>query len=139
MVIRRIVLVIGALIALIGLSQIAAANWWLRIMPSIMQTRELRILGIAALVVGVVLTFAGIRRLVGLWGFVLVLGVLMLVGGAVMLLNPAWIKDTVNPYFLNRPHNALIQMAWAGGAARVLIGALLISAASRGGPRTGAR
>ena len=139
MMIRRIVLLIGALIALIGLSQIAAAHWWLRMMPWIMAPPHLRVLGIVALVVGAVLTIAAVRRAVCLRLFVLILGILMLLGGAVMLVAPGMMRDTVYAYFLNRPHESLVKMAYAGGLARTLIGAALVYAATKPGPCAGSR
>ena len=131
MIVRGIVLVIGVFVALIGLSQIAAAHWWLRIMPWIMQAPHLRILGVVALLIGLVLTLAARRRVVGLRAFVMVLGILMLLGGAMLLVCPVVMKDTIYAYFMDRPHDSLLRMAYAGGATRLMVGIALLWSATR--------
>jgi hypothetical protein len=137
MITRWIVLIIGAFVALLGLSQIAAASWWLRIMPVIMGARDMRILGLVALIVGAVLIFAAARRVVELRAFVYVLGVLMLVGGALMLIDPAMIRDRVYSAFMSRPYGSQIVMARVGGLVRSVFGIALIWAVAKLGTTTG--
>lgn len=137
MITRRVVLILGALIALMGVSQILAASWWLRIMPSIMDVKDLRIFGIVALAMGIILTYAAVKRLVGLRIFVLVLGILMLVGGTVLLVNPVMLRDNVYASILSRPYSSQLMFAWLGGAFRTLIGLALILAVTKAGTYTG--
>jgi hypothetical protein len=130
MLIRRIVLVLGVLVVLIGLSQVLAASWWLRIMPGMMGSHGMRILGIVALLIGAVLVDAWIRRAVGLRPFVLVIGALMLVGGVVLLINPGTM-NAMWASFMNRPHESQMTMTWIAGLVRAAIGALLVYAATK--------
>ncbi|MDO8585881.1 MAG: hypothetical protein Q7T82_02470 [Armatimonadota bacterium] len=139
MVLRRIVLIVGALVALVGLSQVAAVSWWLRVMPSILSAQGLRIVGVVALAIGIVLTLAAVRRLVGLRPFVLILGVLMTLGGVALLINPAGMRDSVYGFFLNRPHGSQVTMTWVAGLIRAAIGIAIIYAATRAGAHIGPR
>lgn len=131
MVIRSLVFVIGILIVVIGVSQMAAANWWIDIMPKLMQPMNLQILGIIALVIGLILTTAALRHLVSLRPLVLVLGILMCLGGILLLANPCGAGETVRAMILSRPHEAQALMAQVGGLVRALIGVALIYAGSK--------
>ena len=139
MVLRRIVLIVGALVVLIGLSQVVATSWWLGIVPSLLSVEGLRILGIAALAIGIVLTLAAMRRLVGLQPFVLALGVLMLLGGAALVITPAQMRVWAYGFFLNQPHSSRVTMTWMAGLVRAAIGVLIMYAATRPGVHTGPR
>jgi hypothetical protein len=130
MFIRRVVLVLGVLVTLLGLSQTVAASWWLRIMPSMMAPRGMRILGIVALLIGIVLVDAALRRAVGLRLFVAIIGILMLFGGAILLLNPTPIH-TIWVSFMSRPHESLMTLTRVAGLFRAAIGVLLVYAATK--------
>jgi hypothetical protein len=130
MIIRRIVLVLGAVVVLIGLSQVFAASWWLKVMPGMMAPHGMRILGGVALLVGVVLLDAAVRRAVGLRPFVLIIGILMLFGGAILLFNPG-AMHTFWASWMNRPHESQMTMTWIAGLVRAAIGILLVYAATR--------
>jgi hypothetical protein len=131
MVLRRIVLPIGVLVLILGLSQVVAAQWWLRVMPSILTLPSLRIFGVVALLMGIALLAAAVRREVSLRIFVLILGVLMLLGGVAMLACPAAMREVVNSFFLSRPHSSQLIMTMVFGVVRAIVGALLICSASK--------
>jgi len=130
MIIRRIVLVLGVLVVVLGLSQVVAASWWLRIMPGIMGPHGMRILGVVALLIGIVLVDAGVKHAVGLRAFVLVIGALMLVGGVVLLVNPG-MMNAFWASWMSRPHGSQMTMTWIAGLIRAVIGVLLVYAATK--------
>jgi len=135
---RRIVLAFGALVALIGLSQVAAAHWWTRVLPSLMGLGHLRAYGIIILAIGIVLLMAALLRAVKLRLFVLILGLWILLAGAALLLIPAMMRDTAYAFFLNRAHGTQMTMMIVSGLVRVVIGILLVYAAGCG-PRAASR
>jgi hypothetical protein len=136
MVLRWIVLIIGVLVLLLGVSQIFWASWWLSILPSVMALQTLRILGIVALVIGVTLTLAAARRAVGLRILVYILGLLMLISGIALVIDPMFMKNTVYSFFLNKEPGPQMMLTRIGGVIRALIGAALIYAAARPARRT---
>ena len=131
MVLRRIVLLIGVLVLILGLSQVVAAQWWLRVMPSILTLPSLRINGVVDLMMGIALLAAAARREVSLRIFLLILGVLSLLGGVAMLACPAAMREAVNSFFLSRPHSSQLTMTMVSGVVRAIVGALLIYSASK--------
>ena len=131
MVLRRIVLLIGVLVLILGLSQVVAAQWWLRVMPSILTLPSLRINGVVDLMMGIALLAAAARREVSLRIFVLILGVLMLVDGVAMLAWPAAMREAVNSLFLSLPHSFQLTMTMVHGVVWGIVGALLIYSASK--------
>ena len=131
MVLRRIVLPIGVLVLILGLSQVVAAQWWIRVMPSILTLPSLRIFGVVDLLMGTALLAAAVRREVSLRIFVLILGVLMLLDGVARLACPAAMREAVNSFFLGRPHSSQLIMIMVRGVVRAIVGALLIYSASK--------
>jgi uncharacterized protein YjeT (DUF2065 family) len=131
MVLRRIMLLIGVLVLIQGLSQVVAAQLWLRVMPSILTLPSLRIFGVVALLMGIALLAAAVKREVSLRIFVLILGVLMLVDGVAMLAWPAAMREAVNSLFLSLPHSSQLTMTMVRGVGKAIVGALLIYSASK--------
>ena len=127
---RVLVMVIGALIALVGLSQIVAAPWWLGVLPSIMDARNTLIFGVVAIVVGIILVVAVLQRAVAWRPFVLVLGLLMLLGGLALTLNPGTMRHILYMSVLSHPQKAQLAVTTVGGVIRAVIGLLLIYAAA---------
>ena len=131
MALRTVVSIVGVLIALIGLSQVAATAWWVRILPSIMGQPEVRVYGVVLLAIGAVLALAALRRLVALRLFVLVLGLWVVLSGAALLVSPGAMQHTVYAQFLSRPHGTQMAVICVSGLIRVLIGGLLVYSATR--------
>lgn len=130
MIMRRVVLVLGALVLALGLSQVFAASWWLRIVPAMLAPHGLRIAGVIALLIGLVLVDAALLKEVGLRWFVVLIGALMLVGGVALLFSP----NAMSAYwtsFASRPHASQMTITWVAGIFRAIIGLLLIWAATK--------
>ena len=130
MVIRRIVRVLGAVIGLVGVSQIIWADWWLGVTRSVVETPGLRFIGLLVLAIGAVLAYAGFRRVVGLGLFVAIIGLLTLLGGALMLLNFALMKD-FTALVLNRSQGFQVFWMRSAGIVRLAVGIALVYAAMR--------
>ena len=132
MVLRGFVILVGVLIVIIGLSQVITPAWWLNsIMPALMGLPALRIIGIVAIVIGGLFTLAVLRGVVGLRLFVLILGLLMLVGGIVIVFDPILMKNGVYAFFLNRGTGAQLTATRVAGIFRTLIGIALVYAGRR--------
>lgn len=131
MIVRRIILVIGVLTALVGLTQLAFTSWWLQAFGYILVTGWLPALGVLAIVIGCVMLIAAVERLVLLRGLFVVLGIIELVVGILVALNPTMIRELAQALVLNRQPGFQVFEVWIGGAVRVIIGGLLIYAVVR--------
>jgi len=133
MIVKRIILVIGVLSALVGLTQLAFVFWWLEVFRYILFsfTGWLPAIGVLAIIIGCVMLIAAAERLVLLRGLFVVLGIIELLVGILAALNPTMMRDLAQALVLNRQAAFQVFEVWAGGAVRVIIGGLLIYAVVR--------
>lgn len=127
MLLRGFVVLIGLIIAIVGISQAIAPGWWLTsLMPIIMGIAVLRVIGIVVIVIGGLLVLAALSRAVGLSLYVLILGLLMLVIGILLLVDPGLIKSGLEAFIVNRGTGLVATRV--AGVIRLLLGIALMYA-----------
>lgn len=140
MVIRRIVGAFSVLLVLIGLSEIVLPGWatWVaqRLIVRIGLFGHsdyvwLRLAGLFAAAMGVVLIVAYLRHLIGLRLFVLVIGIYAIAGGFVMFAGPPLMVDVLKTVFLNRGAGFQLAVLWVSGLIRIALGCALLYAVAR--------
>jgi hypothetical protein len=140
MVMRWIIRVFGALLILIGLSEIVLPGWvtWVtrRLIVRIGLFGQtdyvwLRLGGLVMAALGVTLIVAYLRRLIGLRLFVLILGIYAVAGGLVMFAAPPFMVDVLKTVFLNRGPVVQATVLWTSGLIRMAIGVALIYALAK--------
>ncbi|MGI6294643.1 MAG: hypothetical protein ACOX3G_00990 [Armatimonadota bacterium] len=131
MVLRKITGVIGLVILVIGLMEVVLVNANLAMSQAIADLPWLRLLGIIAFAVGVVLVSAAAARQVGLRIFVWVFGIYEIIAGLVIFFGPEIIRDLFDALIFNRSSGFQIFMFWTTGLIRCGLGIALIYAAMR--------
>ncbi len=131
MVLRKITGVIGLVILVIGLMEVVLVNANLAMSQAIADLPWLRLLGIIAFAVGVVLISAAAARQVGLRIFVWVFGIYEVIAGLVIFFGPEIIRDLFDALIFNRSSGFQIFMFWMTGLIRSGLGIALIYAAMR--------
>lgn len=131
MIIRRIIIILTALVVALGVSQVVAAPWWVGVLPSLMGPALLVVFGVIGLLYGGLLLVAVAERLVGLRLFVAIIGVLSMAGGILALAGPGLVRDLANALITQRVHGFQMFVLWVGGAARVIIGVLVLWAITK--------
>ena len=131
MIVRKIILAIGVLSALVGLTQLAFASWWLQVFPDILFSSWLPAIGVLAIIIGCVMLIAAAERLVLLRGLFVVLGIIELVVGILATVNPTMMRELAQALVLYRQPAFQVFEAWAGGAVRVILGVVIIYAVVR--------
>lgn len=131
MMIRCMVGIFAALILLAGASQIVFAYWWLDRIEAMTAPALLRLWGILAVAIGILLVVASIKKQVGLRLFVLILGLYVLVSGVVTFAGPSLMRDLVEALVLKRTLQFQVTMLWTAGLLRIGLGGALLYAAIR--------
>ncbi|MCL5103491.1 MAG: hypothetical protein M1133_05175 [Armatimonadetes bacterium] len=126
MIIRRIIIILTALVVAVGVSQLVAPSWWAEIVPNMLESPWSTVFGVIALLYGGLLLVAVAERLIGLRLFVAVIGLLSMAGGIVMLAATGLAQDLVNALITNRAHGFQIIVVWVSGLARTIIGVLVL-------------
>lgn len=128
-VLRGIVLIFGLILIVIGISQPFFTNFWYKVSQNIVEspTNE-RIAGAVAVIFGVVLIVAAIKRAVAVPGLVFVLGLIMLIPGIIILIRPDFIAAATTDSFLNRPPHERRLVLLFSGLIRAIIGVILVAA-----------
>jgi len=136
MILRRVVMVIGLVVVLVGLTEIIIPAQMLDFTDMLMRPVVIRLLSVVELALGVILIVAALKRLVRLRTFVMILGVYLAVLSAVLFAAPYFLIDMVNAILLYRPHGVQMTVLWASGLLRIALGGALLWATARP-PRPG--
>lgn len=134
MALRRIVALLGVLLILVGLSQLAWAGWWTGAVRSIYDAPLLlRLLGVVGIVFGAILITAAAKRIVGLRALMYVVGVYSALTGLLVLASPSFGEDLVYAMMLGRSHAFRVLVIWIAGVIRIALGVALLYALRRPG------
>ena len=128
MVIKKIILIIGILVVLVGLSQVLFASWWLAVYPSFLVTGWLAAFGIFAIILGCIMLIAAVEKLVLLRGLFFVLGAIILGVGIIAVLSPSFMCDLGNALVVKRSQGVQMVEIRGAGVLRMILGALIIYA-----------
>lgn len=131
MALRAFVGILGIVIVLVGLMEIIAPGQIVSLSTSLMRPTAVRALGVMELVLGLLLIAAGLRRVVGLTTYVLILGSYLALLSVVLLVAPDRLIDMVHKSFLDVPPATQTIVLWLSGLLRMLLGAALFWAAMR--------
>ena len=131
MIIRRIIIILTALVVALGVSQVVAAPWWVGVVPNMVGSAWLVVFGVIGLLYGGLLLVAVAERLVGLRLFVAIIGVLSMAGGILALAGPGLVRDLANALITQRAHGFQMFVLWMSGTARVIIGLLVLWAITK--------
>lgn len=128
-VLRTLVLILGLILIVIGVSQPIFADFWYCASKSIVQSAACeRIAGAFAVIFGLALILAAVNRVVAIPGLVFVLGVIMFLPGIYILFRPDIIAVMTNNAFLNRPSGERRLVLLYAGIIRAIIGVVLVAA-----------
>ncbi len=128
---RKLLAVVGLLIALLGVSQIVWAAWWTDVAQSIVRSSLLRLWGLPPVVIGIVMIIAAARRLVGLRLFVIILGVYVVLVGLALLAAPELFGKLMDILLKGRSSQTQAFVVWLAGTLRVIIGVALLYAVAK--------
>lgn len=131
MILRRVVMVIGLVVVLVGLTEIIIPAQMLDFTDMLMRPVVIRLLSVVELALGVILIVAALKRLVRLRTFVLILGIYLAVLSVVLFAAPYFLIDMVNAILLYRPHGVQMTVLWASGLLRIALGGALLWAVDR--------
>ncbi len=131
MIIRRIVGILGLVILLVGLMEIALPVFSVSLTRSLAHPLALRVTGAVGLVIGVILLIAWAKRLVGLRLFMLILGIYVVVAGLVTLSGPELVRDLIYALLLRRGPGFQLMILWISGTVRIALGCAVMYAALR--------
>lgn len=131
MAIRKILLVIGILITIVGLSQLVFVRWWVEHLPRLIESPSFYIWGLVPLLFGVVLLIGVLERAVGQRPLLAIISVISIIGGATMVAQPKFSKDIVDAIFGNRSHSIQLLVVAMGGLVRTLIGVVILWALAK--------
>lgn len=131
MIIRRIVIILNALVIIVGLSQVVAASWWADVIGNLVGSRWLVAFGVIALFYGGMLLVAVADRQVGWRLFVGIIGVISMAGAVILLAAPDLARDLISALITQRSHAFQILLISVSGLARMAIGALILFAVAR--------
>ena len=126
---RGLVLVLGVLVILVGVSLVIMPGWWLNMVKTSVDTSSIRLWSIAGIVFGVILLLAAAAREISMIWLMGIIGAISLVFGLVMIIEPSLFRSWTDTMFFNRPPHTQIMMAVIGGLVRIVLGALMIVAA----------
>jgi uncharacterized membrane protein len=126
MALRKILFVLAIVVILMGLSQIVFARWWVRHLPSYIESRSFYAWGVLPLLFGVILLIGILERVVGCRPFLSIVSLLSIIGGVVVIAQPEFAKDFVSAVFLKRSYSIKLLDLWLGGLVRILIGLTIL-------------
>jgi uncharacterized membrane protein HdeD (DUF308 family) len=84
--------------------------------------------GAIAVVVGLIMFYAGVNRFTRYSILVWIIGLLIFLAGVIALIAPGGFIDFERRVFFSQPENVRLLMIYVSGAIRILIGLLLIIA-----------
>lgn len=129
MVLRRIILIFGVLLILLGVSQLLFADWWIVVPGAVRGSAfALFLIGLLAVAIGGVFLVATVTRLVGLLIFMLIVGAIVLAEGVVVLVSPDIMRDLLDALVLNRAHAFQVVAIWISGLIRIALGVAIVYA-----------
>lgn len=131
MVVRRTIGVVGVLLLLVGLFEIAFPGRAISLTKAVAHLVWLRITGGIGAAVGVVLLIAYFNRLVGLRLFVLILGIYMIAAGLIALAGPELMRDLIYALLLRRAPAFQLVVLWVSGLVRIALGIALLYSVAR--------
>ena len=126
---RATVAVFGALMMCVGVLLIIVPHRTMATARTVLDSEYLTALGLLEIVIGVALLVAGLRHLVRIPLFVTVVGGVLVLMGVLVLAHPVFTRDLMGAVFFRRGHGFQTAMAYAGGALRLAVGALLLYSA----------
>lgn len=125
---RKAVLVVAAVILLVGISQLFFGGWWLSCVRAIVDSNWFVASGIVALAAGIILLVAAAAREVSLRQFVVVIGLLAVLGGVLILAATNAMRSFTYAFFLDASAIQQKLAMWGSGTIRVIIGIGLLLA-----------
>ena len=128
MVIRDILIAIGLLMILVGISQFVLGTWWNGVSRKIIDSTRLRILGLIGLLIGGLFVYAAVEAVVNLHWYFWFLGLWSIVFSLVIIINPAFARRYSESVYLDRPRNEQLRFLYILGLIRILLGAIILYA-----------
>lgn len=131
MIIKRILVVVAAILILIGASQLAYARWWTGASQNMVYSRAFHLWGLAGVLLGVILLLAVVERVIGLRLFATILGIYSLGWGVVLLANPQLVRDVFSCLVWERSRGFQTFVFWSGGVIRIALGIVILYALAK--------
>ena len=125
---RNAVAIIGTIGLSVGFAQFIRPATWPLIVRSLVVSEYVTTCGLVAIVVGLVLLVAGVRHLVRLPLFVIIVGGCAVIVGTIMFVYPGVARNFIWEMYLGKGHFAQIAITIGGAAVRMAVGGLLLYA-----------
>jgi hypothetical protein len=128
MQLRRLVVLIGIIAVIVGISQIIITHRVEVMTKHYIAGSSIYLLAAVSLLFGIILAWAGATRHVRLFRLILVIGVLMIIAGLFIGILPGMSRELIYTFYFNKPESTRKIIAWAGGLIRILLGTIIIYA-----------
>jgi len=125
---RSVVAIMGTVALAVGFAQILRPGTWPVLARALVAGEYVTSCGLVAIVAGVALLVAGVRHLVRIPLFVIVVGGVYLIAGVVMFVYPNYVRDMIWALYLYKSPSVQTVITIAGAVLRAAIGALLLYA-----------
>ena len=126
MIIKDILIAIGLLIFVVGVSEFIVSSWWIEAARKLFRSTSYRWLGLVALFIGLTLVYAAALSLVNLRWIIWFLGLISVFASLAILVVPGYMRSYSEKVFLNKPRNEQLRFLWITGFIRIVFGAIIL-------------
>ena len=125
---RSVVAIMGTVALAVGFAQILRPGTWPVLARALVAGEYVTSCGLVAIWAGIALLVAGVRHLVRIPLFVIVVGGYFIIFGVVMFVYPDYVRDKIWELYLYKSPSVQTVITIAGAVVRAAIGALLLYA-----------
>jgi len=132
---RNAIAIIGTIVLSVGFAQLIRPGTWPMVARSLVVSEYVTTCGLVAIAVGLILLVAGVRHIIRLPLFVIIIGGCVIIVGTIMFVYPEVARDFIWKWYLGMGPSIQTAITIGGAAVRMAVGGLLMYAGLAPPPR----